>query len=459
VIFDHNASKLFIPASNLKIITSACALKTLGPRYRFHTDFLTSSKMRLGGVLDGDLIIRGFGDPTLADLASLRLWKSVPDDDKAYALPHGIETPLESIVKKLWSLGLREISGDIVIDDSYFRDERVANGWTMDDEPWFYASQTGAVSLNENIITVTVSPGETRGDKAIVNLSPPTSYVKVLNSTTSGASTLLSLAFTRRRAQNEIIVSGNLPRKHKPVIKFMTVEDPGLYFGHVLRYTLRNSGIRVTGSVERRQSADHAHLILRNRSVPLSRIVYYMNKTSDNFYAEQLLKTIGAVVKKQGSWNSGLKAEKNILANLGTKGPYRLADGSGLSRYNLVTPRLLTTVLRAMRKNSVFVNSLPIAGRDTGYGTLAKRMKATPAARNLRAKTGTFEGVSTLSGYVKSRDQRLVVFSIMTNASVGNLARERALQDGIGIALASNSVKQLSLALHDKMRTLTLDQS
>ena len=159
VIFEHNGSKLFIPASNLKIITTACALMTLGHKYRFRTDFLASSKIRRNGVLDGDLVVRGFGDPTIADLASLRLWKTVPDDDRAYGLPHGIETSLEGIVRKLRKMGLREISGDIVIDDSYFQDERLAKGWTTDDEPWFCAaSQTGAVSLNENIVTVTANP-------------------------------------------------------------------------------------------------------------------------------------------------------------------------------------------------------------------------------------------------------------------------------------------------------------
>ena len=257
----------------------------------------------------------------------------------------------------------------------------------------------------------------------------------------------MSLAFTRSRSQNTIIATGNLPATHKPVIKFMSVEDPGLYFGYVLRSALRQAGVRVIGSVERRHSTASLRLILRIRSVPLGRIVHYLNKTSDNFYAEQLLKTIGAVVRKQGSWVGGLKAEKSFLAKLGVHSPYRVADGSGLSRYNVVTPRLLTTLLRAMRKNSVFVSSLPIAGRDTGYGTLAKRMKATPAARNLRAKTGTMEGVSTLSGYVKSRDQKPLVFSIMINGAVDDLTREKSFQDTIGIALASNALEDIPAVL------------
>ena len=399
------------------------------------------------GVVDGDLMIKGFGDPTIADMASLRLWRTVPDEDKAYALPHGIETPLESIAGKLHSLGLREISGNIVIDDSYFRDDRMAEGWTTDDEPWFYASQIGAVSLDENIVTVRVSPPRARAARPNVGLAPDTRYVKLSNYATSDASTKMTLTFTRRHARNEIVVQGNLPRRHKPVVKFMSVEDPGLYFGHVLRNTLRDLGIRVGGSVQRGQVASQARILLRNRSAPLRRIVHHLNKTSDNFYADQLLKTIGAVVRKDGSWKGGLEEERRFLSKLRVSSPYRIADGSGLSRYNLVTPKLLTTVLYAMRKNSYLVDSLPIAGRDTGYGTLTKRMKGTPAARNLKAKTGTVEGVSTLSGYVRSRDHNLLVFSIMTNGATDDLTREKSFQDRIGTALASNAVNDVPAAV------------
>lgn len=227
-------------------------------------------------------------------------------------------------------------------------------------------------------------------------------------------------------------------------MKFMTIDDPGLYTGYVLRDVLGSKGVRVQGYVRRKEPKEDVrrlHILLRNRSVPLSSIVRSLNKVSDNFYAEQLLKTIGAVKRDDGSWVGGLKVVQSFLKKLQIRGPYRIADGSGLSRYNLVTPQVITTVLRAMRREKHFVDSLPVAGGDRSYGTLRKRMKGTRTARNLRAKTGTLESASTLSGYVNSLDGVSLVFSIMTNQAVGDLSMEKRFQDRIGVALASNRVK------------------
>jgi len=447
-IFDHNGSKLFIPASNLKILTSACALELLGPEHRLQTDFLSQNRWRQDGLLEGDLILKGFGDPTLTDLESVELWRTVPRADKAYGLPHGLEVTLESIVRKLRRLGLREIGGDILIDDSFFESKRVADGWMTDDEPWFYGAQIGALSVNENILTVTVNSSPRVGDPAIVRTAPATSYVRVTSDTTTvERGTAASLVFTRSRGQNEIIVKGSIPHGHRRIVKFMTVEDPGLYTGYVLREVLGKSGITVSGLVKRRKVDNNMQLLLRNCSAPLSSIVHYLNKTSDNFYAEMLLKAMGAVAEKDGSWEGGLKAIRSFLMRQGIRRAYRIADGSGLSRYNLLTPRTLTRVLRNARNNSHFVDSLPIAGVDKGYGTLWRRMKDTVAAGNLRAKTGTVEGVSTLSGYVSSLDRKELVFSVMVNGIVRDAKMGKNLQDRIGVLLASNRLADIPTAL------------
>lgn len=455
-IFDFDGAKLFIPASNLKLVTSACALKVLGQRFRFKTDFLVTSKPR-EGIVEGDLVIRGYGDPTIADKASLQLWRGYTGADKAYYLPHGIEVTLETIVEKLQHLDLRQVSGDIVIDDSYFESKRLCDGWTIDDEPWFQGAPTGAVSLNENIVTVTVRPAKKIGSPAIIEITPKTGFLKLTNRTAtinSGAPNTLS--FTRVRG-NEIVVTGALPVKHRRIVKFMTVDDPGLYMGHMLEELLRVKGIRVNGSILRKKIRGDLKLLLQNRSVPLESVVYWLNKSSDNFYAEQLLKTIGAVAARDGSWDGGLKIIKKFLNGLGAHASYRIADGSGLSRYNLVTPIILATVVSAMRSNMAFVNSLPVAGRDRGYGTLWRRMKRTPAEGNLKAKTGSLEGVSTLSGYVRSLDRKTLAFSIMTNATVGDLARERRFQDRLGITMATNRVKDLPTVLRRKCSVLRTD--
>lgn len=451
-VFDADGSKLFIPASNLKLVTSACALRMLGPRFRFRTDFLTT---RDSGTGVRDLVVRGFGDPTIADQTSLELWRSDGGVDKAYNLPHGIEVALERIVERLERCGLREISGDIVVDDSYFENKRLGDGWTVDDEPWFYGSQTGALALNENIVTVVVRPGIRTGIPTTVEAAPDTRFVQLTNrSSTIKSGTANALSFTRVRGSNEIVVTGSLPLGQRRVVRYMTVDDPGLYMGHVLRDILTQRGISVTGIVLRRKIRGNHRLLFRNHSVPLRSIVYWLNKTSDNFYAEQLLKTIGRVVIGEGSWEGGLKVVRKFLRGLGLTTSYRIADGSGLSRYNLVTPRMLTKVLAAMRGDQAFVSSLPVAGEDRGYGTLRKRMKQTPAEGNLRAKTGSIEGVSTLSGYVKTLDDKTLAFSIMTNATVGDLAREKRFQDKIGIVMASNRAKDLPAILLRKCSVL-----
>ena len=338
-----------------------------------------------------------------------------------------------------------------MIDDSSFDSKRVAAGWTVDDEPWFYASQTGALSLNENILTVIAQPGGQVGDSAVVTTSPLTDYVRIVNCATTGRrGTKETLTFDRVRGKNELVIAGSLPLKHDRIVKFMTVEDPGLYTGYILRDVLGSAGVLVHGHVKRKDAKRDVRrpsLLIRDRSATLARIVHSLNKTSDNFYAEQLLKMIGTARRNDGSWAGGLKAVQTFLKQIGIRRPYRIVDGSGLSRYNLVCPEVITTVLRAMRRTKCFVDSLPVTGEDNGYGTLRKRMKGSRAANNLRAKTGTLEGVSTLSGYVKSLDGEVLVFSIMTNQAVGDHSLEKRFQDSVGVALAANEVKEIPEAL------------
>ena len=453
-IYDYNGSKLFLPASNLKLITSACALSVLGPRFRFDTDFLSTGTIR-GGAMDGDLVVKGYGDPTIVDHASLLWWRRYRGCDKAYNLPHGTEFTLETIVGKLRRLGLREVKGDIVIDDSYFESKRLGDGWSVDDVQWFYAAPTGAVSLNENIVTVVVRPSRKVGAQTIVDIIPQCDLISLTNNAmTGGPRTSNSLKFQRQVGKNEITVSGSLPVRHKQVVQFMTVHDPGLYMGEILRTSLNRGGIRVAGSVVRKRIKNDLKLILRTRSKPLEKLVFWLNKTSDNFYAEQLVKTIGAVAAGDGSWDGGLKVVCKFLKDKRIASTYRVADGSGLSRYNLLTPGMLTKLLCAMRKSRPFVKSLPVAGGDTGYGTLEYRMRHTKARKNLRAKTGSMEGVSTLSGYVATLDRKTVAFSIMMDCVVGDLSRERRLQDKLGAIMASAAITKLPKSLDHAIANL-----
>ena len=250
-----------------------------------------------------------------------------------------------------------------MIDDSYFESKRLGDGWAVDDEKWFYGAPTGAVSLNENIVTVNVRPNKKAGVQPIVEVIPECRLLNLVNRATTGKpGTENTLKFGRVPGKDEITVNGSLPVKHKRVVQFMTVNDPGLYLGEMLLANLYRCGIRVAGSVVRKRTRGTLNLVLRTHSKPLEDLVYWLNKTSDNFYAEQLVKTIGAVEARDGSWGGGLNIVKKFLKEKDVTAAYRIADGSGLSRYNLVTPRTLAKLLCAMRNNVPFVNSLPVAG-------------------------------------------------------------------------------------------------
>ncbi|USG68209.1 D-alanyl-D-alanine carboxypeptidase/D-alanyl-D-alanine-endopeptidase [Brevibacillus ruminantium] len=403
VWYEHEADTLLTPASNLKLLTTATALTQLGSDYQYKTEMYGSAAIPANGVFQGDLYLKGYGDPTLHTEDKLKVQDGVS---------------VESIAKWLKEQGVKRINGNLILDEGYFDQERLGLGWAWDDESYYYNPLLGALALNRGTVMIEFEPASRVGEKVPINLLPKTKYVTVINEAkTVGADQPNTFAIERDRGTNTIRVSGNLPVGTAADYERVPVENPALYVGTVLRETLEREGITFAGNstVSIGIVPSQAVKWTEFTSRPLAEIVTYLNKRSDNFYAEMLLKTLGAVKKNEGSASAGAEVVAETLGPLGIETNFDMIDGSGLTRYNLISARHIAGVLEAMTASSVFTeyfDSLPIAGVD---GTLTSRMKETAAANNARAKTGTLTGVSSLSGYVETKDGQKLVFSIMIN--------------------------------------------
>lgn len=425
VIFSHNPTHLFTPASNMKLYTTAAALVYLGPDFRFRTSVYASAKPDERGHLEGDLILYGRGDPNLS----------------TKAVSEGILTPLSRLADQLFDAGVREIFGDIVGDESYFVGPRLGMAWEWDDLQWYYGAEVSALTLDDNAAEIIVQPGFLVGDPARIFLRPETSYLTVINRVvTVEPGTDQRIVIDRPLGENTVEVWGTIPLTSLGYRASLAISDPARYAAHQLYQELLRRGIRVHGQVtsaDWKYRRDHplpmSSLVELAfvQSIPLSEEIRILNKISQNLHAELLLRTLGAVVKGEGSDTKGLDVVEEFLRSIGarTQG-IRLRDGSGLSRQNLISPATTVDLLRAMRAHRFadhFVVSLPVAGAD---GTLERRMRETLAAGRVRAKTGTLAYTYTLSGYLTTVSGEELIFSIMVNDHTGAaIEATRAIDD------------------------------
>ncbi|WP_261798184.1 D-alanyl-D-alanine carboxypeptidase/D-alanyl-D-alanine endopeptidase [Brevibacillus massiliensis] len=425
VLYQMDADKLLTPASNLKLLASATALQRLGEEYRYKTEVFLSAPVNNGGILKGDVIVKGFGDPTLHTEDSLQVQDGVS---------------VEQIVKLLQAEGIKQIHGDIVVDDSYFDSNRLGLGWAWDDESYYYNAQISALAINRGTVRLDYKPASVPGRPVTVELLPKTDYVQVINeAVTVDKGVENTFAIERERAKNIIHVKGKLPIDASPDYERITVEEPALYAGTVLKEKLTEAGIRLQKNSEVRAGTvpENSVKIGELESEPLAKIVQYLLKISDNFYAEMLTKTLGAELNAEGSTEAGIEVILDDMAQLGVNTTFDMVDGSGLTRYNQISPNQIVALLEAFTKAAEFegfYDALPIAGVD---GSLKNRMKDTPAAGNARAKTGSLTGVNSLSGYVTTKDGEKLCFSIVMNGNIGSADNLTAIQDQIVAALAA----------------------
>jgi serine-type D-Ala-D-Ala carboxypeptidase/endopeptidase (penicillin-binding protein 4) len=420
-----------IPASNMKLFTTAAGLHYLSPNFRYAT-VLAASGPAKSGTLAGDLVVVGSGDPAIGG---------------GQAHEGEARFNLSGFAEALKAKGIKKISGALVGDESRFEKFSYYPGWVAEDELKPYAAPSGALSLNQNCVGVVVRPGRKQGEKAQVELSPPAPCFVVDNSavTTSGAKkSAAHLSVSRKPASNVIEVRGNQSIRVPERDYLLTVDDPGRFFMTALAETLASSGIAVAGGTRltREPAPESAtrETLFVNHSPELRELIRTTNKKSNNFYAEQILKTIGAQTKGFGSRENGAAAVAAFMGGLGVaREEFSMTDGSGLSLLDRVSPYSLIALLRYMHKSPYFNDfyaSLPVAGVD---GTLQRRLRGTPAEGVARAKTGTMQGVSSLSGYVTGRDGKPYAFAVMVNGSGASNGQARYLQDQICQLVAAYS--------------------
>ncbi len=432
VLYQRMLRTSLMPASNGKLFSTAAVLDQLGPDYVYETHVYADGPIE-DGILKGNLIVRGSGDPVIGGRFNR--------GDMTEALRTWAET--------LRTMGIYAIEGDLIGDDDIFDDTPLGPGWSWDDEPFDYSAEIGGLSFNDNTVSV-ILEGTQAGRPAQMRWDPfNTSYVEMINKAiTMPSGTRKDEEIERERASNVITVATRIPAGRIDTTA-LAVPNPTRYFLHVFRDVLRDSRIEVRGALvdvddmgikPTYEGAAFARL-LTHRSPPMADIVEVINKESQNLYAEQVLRTLGVVFPvadpdiDRGSTEMGVEAALATFAAAGVDtSRLQMADGSGLSRMNLVTAEMTARVLAYMWKHprpdvrEAFVNSLPIAGVD---GTLERRMRRGPAYANARAKTGTLTGTSNLSGYVTAADGTPLLFVLMCNNHTLRASTVHRTQDAI----------------------------
>lgn len=403
-LYARNAGKLFMPASALKIVTLAAAAERLGWDYAYETRILAGGAID-NGTLRGDLIVVGSGDPTI-----------VERDGMAAGL-------FESWAEGLKAAGVKTIDGRIIGDDNAFDDEGLGFGWSWDDLDEGFAPAVSALQFNENVARVAIVPGAGVGSAADVTLVPGGTGLVIQNHIkTSPTGTSAAVETRRLPGGARLELRGSIPLDGGPVVRNVAVDNPTLFFATTLRTALVAHGIDVRGpavdidDISDAPSRDRAVVVATYRSPALSTLAPTLMKVSQNLYGETLLKTIGAAAGTPTA-ETGRTAARSIVEAWGVEAAGLIqVDGSGLSRYNYVTPETLITILthvdRDERLSAPFHAALPLAGRE---GTLAGRMRGTPGEGNVRAKTGTLTNVRALAGYVTTAEGEPLAFAILAN--------------------------------------------
>ena len=445
ILYEQNSDRYFVPASNMKLFTTALALATLGPGYRFHTTLESQGVITPDGALSADLVLVGRGDPNLSN-------RKFP-----YELKEEFDGPPERVLAELADAlvakGVKSISGDVGGDDSYFPRERYPDGWEIDDMVWEYGAAVSAIVVNDNTVTLTLTPGQSADDPVQAELSPATPEFRVDNRVrTSEAGVKADLTLAREPGSPLVVVEGTLPAKTAARKLVLAVQEPALHAAAMLKRLLEQRGVAVNGVAR----AVHENILYvvapavlaEHVSVPLSDSVKLVNKISQNLHTEVLLRTAirESCSHVQGAAQtacSNLKPDElftsfrnDRYARMGiAPDDVMQTDGSGLSRHDLVTPRAVVALLQFARKQPWFAPyfaSLPVAGID---GTLENSLKNTEAAGRIHAKTGSVEHVRTRSGYAETPNGRKLIFSFLANNQGGKGHEATDVLDGLSLAM------------------------
>ncbi len=436
MLYTHRADKLLQPASTAKLFTAALSLASLGPDYHMSTRLLSRGRVH-NGRLDGHLVLYGMGDPTLGTDSSAD-WAA-------------------QLASQLAARGIRRVHGDLIADDSYFSGSPFGTGWEADDLQSWFAVPSSALSVDENIVDVTVSPGASAGQPASLTLAPVNGIPKLfgqITTTLPRASSDINLY--RAPGSDSLYVFGTVPAQSSPAHFRLAMTDPALQAGRQLRQALASRGILISGTVRalhwpQDDSAllAHADTLGEVLSPPLLDILKRGLKRSQNLYLQNLLLSVGvheqaAAVSADPTFTDtesyAIRALRRLLTQIGiAPDASRFAEGTGLSRRDLVTPDAILHLLGYLAGQPYATQlreALPLAGVD---GTLVHRMRDSAAAGNVQAKTGSMTYVHSLAGYVTAASGQRLAFAIMLNnyeAAPGKPPASSDL-DAIAIALAN----------------------
>lgn len=443
VVFENDADKYFIPASNMKNFTVAAAIEKLTPDFRFVTSVYAPTTLDTSGTVKGNLRVVGRGDIT-ASVAFTNGDNSVANGRPDSVYYRGIDRLADKIV----AAGVKRVEGDLIGDESYFKGFAIPSTWEWDDLQWYYGAEISALPVNDNAVELSVGPGSV-GGPCNAKILPPNPVVTIVNKcTTTSGSQSRDLGVTKKLDRNVIEVRGTVPAGDRGFKGYVTVTHPAELFVALLKQRLQEKGVTITGNVWTTDSYKETPgtlpiEIAKLESPPLILIAAKTMKPSQNLYTETLLWTLGEQIGRGSSVNSesgalGIKVVKEFLRQAGVPDDAVLQyDGSGLSRHNLITPSAITALYTYMAKQSRFSqawrDSLTIGGID---GTLGNRFKGTAAANNMRGKTGTLDQVSALSGYVKTGGGEDLVVSIIVNG-VADQRKRTGLIDEIVVHLAN----------------------
>ncbi|ARK30462.1 D-alanyl-D-alanine carboxypeptidase/D-alanyl-D-alanine endopeptidase [Halalkalibacter krulwichiae] len=424
VLFEHNANTRLRPASNMKLLTAATALSVLGEEHRFTTELYSDGVLNWK-VLNGDLIIKGSGDPTLM----------VED--------------LRNLVQVLKTQGVKVIRGDVIADDTHFDDVRYPIDVPWSDEETYYGAQISALTVSPDqdyhtgTIRIMMKPGKQTGDKALISIVPQTNYVTIVNEVrTTSRDNKGAISVSRKHGENVIYLKGSIPMNGTTKTEYVAVWEPTEHVLEVIKQVLTNHGIILLGSTKVGKTPERAKQVAVHQSMPLSEILVPFMKYSNNGHAEMIVKEMGYKVTGEGSFESGLSVLKNELQRFDLEGENLIIrDGSGISHVNSITANDISKLLFKVQEEpwfSSFYHSLPLVDGDTRIerGTLYSRMKQTAATKRVRAKTGTLTSVSSLAGYIERNDENDLIFSILLN-NVLDVKQAKKLEDRIVLSLTN----------------------
>jgi D-alanyl-D-alanine carboxypeptidase/D-alanyl-D-alanine-endopeptidase (penicillin-binding protein 4) len=450
-LYAQNADKLFTPASNTKLFTTAAALALIGPDYKFRTTVETTGALDRYGRLNGDLVLVGHGDPNLSG-------RELPYDLRTQRSDDPIQA-LEALADALVQKGVKFIDGDIVADDSYFAFERYGEGWSQDDLIWGDGAPVSALTINDNVVFVNILPADRPGEKAFVSAKPFADYYRLDNRIiTTPAGTGRKLSINREPGSTVLTLWGNMPLDDAGANEALAVEDPAEFAAGLFRQLLEKRGIIIYGHQRthhtdlaslstfsvttlaparggrvnegisdkdkdrdgdgqpRPLKADQPVTLATYESKPLLQDIRVINKVSQNLHAEILLRLLGRERGNAGTIEGGLEVLRGFLNQAGiSSDQYVFYDGSGLSRQNLVTPHAIVELLRYSAEQpwgADYKSTFPVAGVD---GSLTERLTSPSLRNRVMAKTGSLGGVKALSGYATTNSGQVVVFSILSN--------------------------------------------